>query len=44
MVRVGSLSDQITAEFDKKDPSGLTPQEQMKQIGILVHRLVYGSI
>jgi len=41
MVRVGSLSDQITAEFDKKDPSGLTPREQMKQIGILVHRLVY---
>lgn len=41
MVRVGSLSDQITAEFDKKDPSGLTPKQQMKQIGILVHKLVY---
>jgi len=41
MVRVGSLSDQITAEFDKKDPSGLSPTEQMKQIGILVHKLVY---
>lgn len=41
MVRVGSLSDQITAEFDRKDPSGLSPREQMKQIAILVHRLVY---
>lgn len=41
MVRVGSLSDQITAEFNKKDPSGLTPNEQMKQIGILVHKLIY---
>ena len=41
MVRVGSLSDQITAQFDKKDPSGLTPKEQLKQIGILVHKLVY---
>ena len=41
MVRVGSLSDQITAEFDKKDPSGLTPIQQMKEIGILVHKLVY---
>ncbi|MCB2342263.1 RNA degradosome polyphosphate kinase [Clostridium estertheticum] len=40
MVRVGSLSDQITAEFDKKEPSGLTPTEQMEQIGILVHKLV----
>ncbi|MBU3161455.1 RNA degradosome polyphosphate kinase [Clostridium frigoris] len=40
MVRVGSLSDQITAEFDKKEPSGLTPTQQMKQIGILVHKLV----
>ena len=41
MVRVGSLSDQITAEFEKKDPSGLTPREQMKQIEISVHKLVY---
>jgi len=41
MVRVGSLSDQVTAKFDKKDPSGLTPIQQMKQIGILVHKLVY---
>ncbi|MBZ9685434.1 RNA degradosome polyphosphate kinase [Clostridium estertheticum] len=43
MVRVGSLSDQITAEFDKKDPSGLSPREQMKQIGLLVHKLVYNQ-
>ena len=41
MVRVGSLSDQIIAKFDKKDPSGLTPIQQMKEIGILVHKLVY---
>ena len=43
MVRVGSLSDQITAEFNKKDPSGLTPIQQMKQIEILVHNLVYNQ-
>jgi len=43
MVRVGSLSDQITAEFDKKDSSGLTPIEQMRQIGILVHKLIYNQ-
>ncbi|MGH4051226.1 MAG: RNA degradosome polyphosphate kinase [Clostridium sp.] len=41
MVRVGSLSDQITAKFDKKDPSGLSPIEQMARIEILVHKLVY---
>jgi len=40
MVRVGSMLDQIIAKFEKKDPSGLTPTQQMKQIGILVHRLV----
>ena len=44
MVRVGSLSDQITAKFDKKDASGLTPTQQMKQIGILVHKLVYDQL
>ena len=43
MVRVGSMSDQITAEFDKKDSSGLTPTQQMKQIGILVHKLIYNQ-
>ncbi|MBU3189672.1 RNA degradosome polyphosphate kinase [Clostridium bowmanii] len=43
MVRVGSLSDQITAKFEKKDSSGLTPKQQMEQIGILVHRLIYNQ-
>jgi len=44
MVRVGSLSDQITAKFNKKDPSGLTPTEQMEKIGILAHKLVYDQL
>jgi len=43
MVRVGSLFDQITAKFEKEDASGLTPNQQMEQIGILVHRLIYNQ-
>ncbi|ERK28475.1 RNA degradosome polyphosphate kinase [Clostridium intestinale] len=41
MVRVGSLSDLIKADFGKKDPSGLTPVEQLKAISKRVHTLVY---
>lgn len=41
MVRVGSLSDLIKADFEKKDPSGLTPIEQLKAISKRVHTLVY---
>jgi polyphosphate kinase len=32
MVRVGSLNDQINAGFDKPDPSGMTPDEQVQSI------------
>lgn len=32
MVRVGSLIDQIKAGFNKPDPSGLTPKQQLNQI------------
>jgi polyphosphate kinase len=32
MVRVAALKDQVIAGFDKKDPAGLTPREQLKQI------------
>lgn len=32
MIRVGSLHDQINAGFNKPDPSGMTPVEQVKEI------------
>lgn len=41
MVRVGSLADLIKADFVKKDPSGLTPVEQLKAISKRAHTLVY---
>ncbi len=40
MVRVASLKDQVNAGYDKPDPSGLTPKNQLKQIAIRVHRMV----
>ncbi|MFL0197169.1 RNA degradosome polyphosphate kinase [Clostridium sp. WILCCON 0269] len=44
MVRVGSLSAQIEAGFNKPDPSGLTPLEQIEKISIRVHKLVHDQI
>ena len=32
MIRVGSLKDQINVGFNKPDPSGMTPKEQVKEI------------
>jgi polyphosphate kinase len=43
MVRVGSLSDQISAGFDKPDTSGLTPRKQLEQISIRVHELMHNQ-
>ncbi len=40
MVRVGSLMDQIKAGFNKPDPSGLTPKEQLADIYSSVTKLV----
>lgn len=40
MVRVGSLMDQIKAGFNKPDPSGLTPKEQLADIYLSVTKLV----
>lgn len=41
MVRVGSLQDQVLAEFKKLDPAGLTPEEQMVKISIRTHQMIY---
>lgn len=41
MVRVASLKDQVNAGFHKKDPSGLTPGQQLKEISLRVHQMVY---
>ncbi|MHB8063059.1 MAG: RNA degradosome polyphosphate kinase [Ruminiclostridium sp.] len=32
MIRVGSLNDQINVGFNKPDPSGMTPKENVKEI------------
>lgn len=41
MVRVGSLHDQILAEFNRPDAAGLYPEEQMKRISIRTHQMIY---
>ncbi len=43
MVRVASLWDQVLAGFDRPDPSGLTPFEQIKKISQRVHNIVYNQ-
>ncbi len=40
MVRVASLADQILAGFNRTDPAGLTPEEQLQKIGIRVNEIV----
>ena len=37
MVRVASLKDQVNAGYDKEDPAGLTPKQQLKLISQRVH-------
>lgn len=41
MIRVASLRDQINGDFDKPDPSGLTPKQQLKKISERTHKLIY---
>lgn len=41
MVRVASLWDQVLVGFNKTDPSGLTPIEQIQKISKRVHKIVY---
>lgn len=41
MVRVGSLWDRIAAGVTKKDPSGLTPEEQLFSIILRVQKMIY---
>lgn len=40
MIRVGSLKDQINAGFDKPDPSGMTPVEQVQGIFKIVASMI----
>ena len=40
MVRVASLKDMVNAEYDKRDIAGMTPAEQLEQIGVEIHQLV----
>lgn len=41
MIRVASIRDQINGNFDKPDPSGMTPKSQIKSISERTHRLIY---
>jgi len=40
MVRVGGLKDQVEAGYNKPEPAGLTPKEQIKRIASKTHELV----
>ncbi|MCK5737710.1 RNA degradosome polyphosphate kinase [bacterium] len=40
MVRVGALKDQIEADYNKPDPAGLTPKQQVRQIAKTASELV----
>ena len=40
MVRVASLKDQVHAGYTKPDIAGLTPKEQLKEIGVQTHAIV----
>ncbi len=40
MIRVGSLYDQIDAGFEKEEPSGLTPKQQIAKISVRTHEMI----
>ncbi len=40
-VRIGSLTQQLRAGLNRPDDSGLTPQEQLRQVYAKAHELVY---
>ena len=40
MIRVASLKDMVNARYNKRDVSGRTPKEQLKDISIKTHELV----
>ena len=40
MVRVASLKDQVNVGFDKTDPAGLTPKQQLKRISQRTHSML----
>lgn len=40
MIRVASLQDQVDADFEEPDPSGLTPKEQLAEISLRAHKQV----
>lgn len=39
MVRVASLKDQVNAGYNKPDPAGLTPKQQLKRISQRAHEM-----
>jgi polyphosphate kinase len=43
MIRVASLKDQINANFNEPDPSGMTPKNQIRAISDRTHRLIYDA-
>lgn len=41
MVRVASLKKMISVDFEKPDAAGLSPKEQLQQIGEVTHKMVH---
>ncbi|HEY5563118.1 MAG TPA: RNA degradosome polyphosphate kinase [Clostridiaceae bacterium] len=41
MVRVAAISDQVSADFETPDFSGLSPKEQLSAISIRSHKMIY---
>lgn len=40
MIRVASLKDMVSVNYDKPDIAGLTPQQQLEKINLATHELV----
>ncbi|MBR1931875.1 MAG: RNA degradosome polyphosphate kinase [Lachnospiraceae bacterium] len=40
MVRVASLKDMISANYDKTDIAGMTPARQLKEVQVAIHKFV----
>lgn len=40
MIRVASLKDMVSVDYDKPDIAGLTPQQQLEKINLATHELV----
>ena len=40
MIRVASLKDMVNAKYEKPDIAGMTPSQQLAELGVAIHELV----